>query len=78
MTQANVLDFLKDNSNSWFSTKQIAKCLKQTIGSTTMNLNKLRTPPYFVLFKRGPLKHSNNRYVYRYRKTGETFIVENI
>ena len=78
MTQSDVLEFLKSSSDNWFDTKAIAKQTNQGLSATKTNMKKLRTPPHFVLFKRSPLKHSNNRYLYKYKKTGESFIVENI
>ncbi len=78
MTQSDILTYLSKYPDSWFDTKTLAKQTNQGLSATKTNMKKLRTPPYFILFKKAPLKHSNNRYTYKFKKSGESFIVENI
>ena len=42
MGQQEVYDFLKKEKNKWFTSKEIAKKLKISLGSVTMSLKKLR------------------------------------
>ncbi|MBS3110236.1 HTH domain-containing protein [Candidatus Woesearchaeota archaeon] len=50
MGQQEVYDFLKKNKKMWFSSKDIAKKLKVSIGSVTNSLKRLRESKQ-VLFK---------------------------
>jgi len=50
MGQQEVYDFLKKNKTSWFSSKEIAKKLKVSIGSVTNSLKRLRESKQ-VLFR---------------------------
>lgn len=42
MGQQEVYNFLKDNKNKWFTSKQISESIDVSIGSVTMSLKKLR------------------------------------
>ncbi len=42
MGQQEVYNFLKDNKNKWFTSKQISESINVSIGSVTMSLKKLR------------------------------------
>ncbi len=42
MGQQEVITFLKENRNEWFTTRQIVKRLEASFGSVTMCLKKLR------------------------------------
>ncbi len=63
MGQQEVYDFLKNNRNSWFTSKEITKKLNTSLGSVTMSLKKLR--------QSGILHHrftgERNSYQYRFK-----------
>ncbi|MFH1641980.1 MAG: HTH domain-containing protein [Nanoarchaeota archaeon] len=63
MGQQEVYDFLKNNRNSWFTSKEITNKLNISLGSVTMSLKKLR--------QSGILHHrftgKRNLYEYRYK-----------
>ncbi|MBN2422564.1 HTH domain-containing protein [Candidatus Woesearchaeota archaeon] len=61
MGQQEVYDFLKNNKRKWFTSKDIARGLKVSIGSVTNNLKKLRKSTS-VKFK-----FSNNKYYYMFK-----------
>jgi Mn-dependent DtxR family transcriptional regulator len=42
MGQQEVYNFLKQNKNKWFTSKQISESIGVSIGSVTMSLKKLR------------------------------------
>ena len=42
MGQQEVFDFLKGNPRKWFTSKEISRRLRTSIGSVTNNLAKLR------------------------------------
>ncbi|MFP4403355.1 MAG: replication/maintenance protein RepL [Candidatus Woesearchaeota archaeon] len=42
MGQQEVYNFLKDNKNKWFTSKEISEATNVSIGSVTMSLKKLR------------------------------------
>jgi len=63
MTQYEVLHFLKLNSNSWWTSKDICIKLNLSIGSATTNLQKLRKAN-LVLSKEGSRVHS---FQYKYK-----------
>lgn len=42
MGQQEVYDFLCENKNDWFTSRQISDALEVSIGSVTMSLKKLR------------------------------------
>ncbi len=42
MGQQEVYEFLKENQNTWFTSREISDNLGVSIGSVTMNLKKLR------------------------------------
>lgn len=42
MGQQEVYEFLKNNPNKWFTSREISENLSVSIGSVTMNLKKLR------------------------------------
>ncbi len=68
MGQQEVYDFLKKNKTSWFSSKEIAKKLKVSIGSVTNSLKRLRESKQ-VLFrvkKKDPM--SRKIYEYKFKK----------
>ena len=61
MGQQEVYDFLKENRNNWFTSKDITKKLSISLGSVTMSLKKLR--------QSGILHHrsTGERHSYEYR-----------
>lgn len=42
MGQQEVYEFLKENTDTWFTSREISDNLGVSIGSVTMNLKKLR------------------------------------
>ncbi|MBW2979565.1 hypothetical protein DRZ77_02255 [Candidatus Woesearchaeota archaeon] len=64
MGQQEVYDFLKQNPAKWFTSKEISKALKVSIGSVTCCLKKLRLQRA-IRFKNG---NSRNQYLYRYKR----------
>jgi len=64
MGQQEVYDFLKENRNNWFTSKEITKKLSISLGSITMSLKKLR--------QSGILHHrfTGERHSYEYRFKG--------
>ncbi|MBS3097472.1 HTH domain-containing protein [Candidatus Woesearchaeota archaeon] len=70
MGQQEVYDFLKKERNTWFTSKEIAKNLKISLGSVTMSLKKLR--------QSGILHHKftgkRNSYQYRFKEQTHTML----
>ena len=60
MGQQEVYDFLKKHAGKWYTSKEISRMLKTSIGSVTNNLAKLR--------KRGEIsfKPTGNRNEFKY------------
>ena len=63
MGQQEVYDFLKKNKGSWFTSKDIAKIVKVSIGSVTSSLKKLRTSRSINFKESG----RTNMYLYKYK-----------
>jgi hypothetical protein len=63
MGQQEVFNFLKKNRAKWFTSKEIAKGLKASLGSVTNNLKKLRKTEKDIL----KYKLVGNRYYYKYK-----------
>ena len=64
MGQQEVYDFLKKEGNTWFTSKEIAKKLKISLGSVTMSLKKLRQSS--ILHHR--FTGEKNSYQYRFKE----------
>ena len=63
MGQQDIYDFLKKNPRNWFTSKELSKKLKISIGSVTMSLKKLR--------ESGSIKYQTtkrNMYKYMFKK----------
>ena len=61
MGQQEVYDFLRKNKSKWFTSKEITKMLKISLGSVTTSLKKLRQTG--ILYSR----FTGNRHLYQYR-----------
>ena len=66
MGQQEVFNFLKNNKDRWWSSKEIAAQLSASVGSVTTTLTKLRKRNE-VRHKMSPIK--TNMYLYKYIKT---------
>jgi biotin operon repressor len=64
MGQQEVYDFLKKNKTMWFTSKEITKKLKISLGSITTSLKKLRQSG--ILFHR----FTGKRHLYEYKFKG--------
>jgi len=64
MGQQEVYDFLKKNKKGWFTSKEITKKLKISLGSVTASLKKLRQSG--ILYHR----FTGTRRLYQYRFKG--------
>jgi len=64
MGQQEVFDFLKGHPRQWFTSKEISKKLKTSIGSVTNNLAKLRKRKEVSFTTTG----NRNEYKYCYKK----------
>jgi transcription initiation factor IIE alpha subunit len=64
MGQQEVFDFLKQNPKRWFTSKEISKKLKTSIGSVTNNLAKLRKRKEIAFMTTG----NRNEYKYAYKR----------
>lgn len=56
MAQSDVYQFLKNNQDKWFTSKEIAEKLKISCGSITRSLKVLRTTSN-IFFKKHPERH---------------------
>lgn len=65
MGQQEVYDFLRKNKLKWYSSKEIAKKLKVSVGSVTNSLRRLRESKQ-VLFKINK-RNASNRKVFEYK-----------
>ena len=64
MGQQEVFSFLKTHKGKWFTSKDIAKLLKVSLGSVTNNLKKLRKTEKSSL----KFKIVGNKYYYLFKK----------
>lgn len=64
MGQQEIYDFLKANKTRWYTSKEISKKLKVSIGSVTNALKKLRNSRT-VQFS---TTDNKNQYEYKFRK----------
>jgi DNA-binding MarR family transcriptional regulator len=64
MGQQEVFDFLKKNPKKWFTSKEISKRLKTSIGSVTNNLAKLRKRKEIAFTTTG----NRNEYKYCFKR----------
>jgi len=69
MGQQEVYDFLKVRKDKWFTSKDIAKGLKASVGSVTTCLKKLRDSSA-IDFEYGKRigASSRNAYAYKFKK----------
>ena len=65
MGQQEVYDFLRNNPDKWFTSKQIAENMKASYGSVTNNLAKLRKTSS-IIFKIS--KRRTNSYLYKFKE----------
>ena len=69
MGQQEVYDFLKKHRGNWFTSKEIAKGLKASVGSITTCLKKLRDSSAIDFEYRNRIAtRRKNAYVYKFRK----------
>jgi len=70
MGQQEVFNFLKNNRNGWFTSRQIADNLKASYGSVSVSLMKLRKSEQ-IKFKKNKLitlKHGRvGKFLYRHK-----------
>jgi Mn-dependent DtxR family transcriptional regulator len=68
MGQQEVYDFLKRNRSKWYTSKEIAKGLKASVGSVTTCLQKLRNGSDIDShYGNGAGHNRKNAYVYRFK-----------
>ena len=64
MGQQEVFSFLKSHKGKWFTSKDIARLLRVSLGSVTNNLKKLRKTEKSTL----KFKIEGNKYYYMFKK----------
>jgi len=70
MGQQEVFNFLKENKNNWFTSRQVANKLKASYGSVSVSIMKLRQSGQ-IKFKKNKLrtkKHGRvGKFVYKHK-----------
>jgi predicted transcriptional regulator len=68
MGQQEVYTFLKKNKSRWFTSREIAKKLKASLGSVTTCLKKLRDSSSVNFKYPNKSGQGKNSYVYQFRE----------
>ncbi len=68
MGQQDVYNFLKDNPNDWFTSRDISKGIKISIGSVTVCLKKLREKNEVQHKSVGNAYRRKKQYQYKFKK----------
>ena len=68
MSQNLIMDFLHQNQNEWYTSKQIAENLKANHASIIHNLEKLRKEQGWYIQSEIIWEKKCNKYFYKYNK----------